>query len=244
MAFDFLKNLRFVEEPRPIPDASEGSTILVKKDGAAIPSFELGEALHLEYLSRDLQSTCFGFDLIDSAEWDITKNLPERTFLFGVTAKSEPKVDLFSFCRFTTDGMPKASVYQQKSPNAKLATLCQSFGFMGPETDSVVLWLHLDIPVVAPIAHLPKNIVKGANKGTPTYVRRENLTMFPASVCPAPGTLEYAALMLKFYELYPRLERENDLTSGTSNPGETNEVEFIANRTEPGTNEALRPVDF
>jgi hypothetical protein len=190
MSFDFLRNLTLVDTKRrrkPVSNNPTGTSIRILKSGAVYPSRELVDALNLEYprkvTTEEQQNAGFGFDVIDSVEWEPTKNLPRMIFLAQVT-KAAPKVDLFGLARYE-NGVPKVSVMEQGSLNPELLQLVRDLGYMSEEQSycDLVLDLTHPIPLQDDLAWLPKTIEKGPRAGERDYERRENIKIYGA-VCP------------------------------------------------------------
>lgn len=130
-----------------------------------------------------------GFDIIDSREWNQYKGEGNLIFL-GVVPKNESKVDMFARTGYDAEGKPLTSVMDQgtktfgtdslismveevygtklddKKEYVDLAIVSETEGVNIPETFS------------KPIMFSPKKTARGKDKGTPTYVRRENMPLF------------------------------------------------------------------
>ena len=199
MDYSFLKNITLVDTGRVKPPKSlipEGLVVRLHSSGAVYPSLELVNLLKLEYLPKTSGEPSFGLDIVDTDLWPIFKNMP-RMLMFGVTAKAEKKVDLFSSCRYNEDGTPKSSVLSQGSISTTLLDLCRSMGWMTEEQRYVDLKVITEHPFKTAdgLAFIPKVIEKGERKGERTYERREGITFYPveptdlASITP-PATDE------------------------------------------------------
>lgn len=180
--YNFFKTLSLVDTGRTKPPKTttpEGMTVRVMANGKIYPSKDLTEKYNLEYQPATVNSGN-GIDIVDTSKWAILAAYP-RAILFGITPKTEAKVDLFASCRHHEDGTPKASVLTQGAVNDTLVDLVKQFGWLTADQTFVDLKVLEECPFKTQdgIAYIPKTIAKGAKAGEDTYSRRENVTFFP-----------------------------------------------------------------
>jgi hypothetical protein len=156
-----------------------GMTVRVYANGEVYPSKELVEKYKLEYVNKESTEKANGIDVVDSTEWTPMATQP-RMILFGITPKTEPKVDLFGSCKFNDDGSPKSSVMTQGAASEELLNLTRSLGFLTPEQKYVDLVLLEQYPINTKdgLAYIPKTVSRGPKKGEKDYERRENVTFY------------------------------------------------------------------
>jgi hypothetical protein len=182
MDYSFLSNLTLVDTGRmrqPKEKNPAGMTVRVYANGEVYPSKELVEKYKLEYVNRESTEKANGIDVVDSTEWTPMATQP-RMILFGITPKTEPKVDLFGSCKFNDDGSPKSSVMTQGAASEELLNLTRSLGFLTPEQKYVDLVLLEQYPINTKdgLAYIPKTVSRGPKKGEKDYERRENVTFY------------------------------------------------------------------
>lgn len=219
MDYSFLKNLTLVDTGRlkqPKTKNPTGLTVRVFADGSIYPSQALTDKFNLEYTHATNPNQGNGLDIVDTAEWNIFAGQP-RIIMFGITDKSNPKVDLFASCRHNDDGTPKSSVMTQGSVNTYLLDLVKECGWLTENQKYVDLKVMEEHPFKTAdgLAFIPKTIVKGAKAGDKTYSRRENATFYPVE----PTDLPVA-----------NTNTSSDVTVLTVNPPMTsNQIELISN---------------
>lgn len=160
----------------------EGLAIRIMSNGAVYPSKDLVDKFNLEYRSAPIDEEeqkdydkGFGFDVVDSLEWEPTKNLP-RVILLGHTSKSNPKVDLFSSTVYN-NGVPRSSVLSQGTVSKELLELVRALGYLNPDQKYVdLVFTNVDNPITTSdgLSWIPKVIERGVNKGERDSQRREN----------------------------------------------------------------------
>lgn len=185
MSYSFLQGLTLVDTGRqraPKQTNPEGLTIRIFANGEVYPSRELVTRFNLEYTKKEEQATRNGFDVFDSNDWTPTTTLP-RMILFGLTPKTEAKVDLFGSCRYNDDGTPKSSVISQGSTSENLLGLVRSMGYLTEDQKYCDLQVVVEHPLTVKdgISHIPKVVERGEKKGEKTYERRENITFYPVN---------------------------------------------------------------
>lgn len=186
MDYSFLSGLTLVDTGRqraPKSKLPEGLALRIFTNGEVYPSEELVQKFNLEYGKKDEQEKTNGIDIIDSVEWIPTAQFP-RMIIFGFVPKTEAKVDLFGTCRYTEDGLPRSSVYNQGSNSPMLLELVRSMGYLTDDQKYCDLQVVIDYPITMKdgIATIPKVVERGASKGEKTYQRRENITFYPVNL--------------------------------------------------------------
>lgn len=212
--YNFLANLTLTDPGRtraPKDKNPTGLAVRIFSNGEVYPSKDLVEKFSLEYPNKDNQIGYFGFDVVDSTEWAPTATLP-RMIMFGLTAKTEAKVDLFASCRWNEDGTPKSSVLTQGAVSETLLTLVRSMGYLNENQKYCDLVLVTDYPVKTEdgLAYIPKMIERGKSKGEQTYERREDITFYPVNT---PENLEAMKT--------DQAEATTTTTAGVGSPAET-----------------------
>lgn len=190
MDLGFLDNLVIIDSKgllEPKSKVPEGLTLRVFRNGAVYPSKQLVEEYDLDYKNKDEEDQGNYLDIVDSSEWEPLKKYP-RIVLIGVVDRKEGKGDLFRKTVFDDDGKPINSVYNQGAVSKRLLELIGGMGlFDNEERKYIDMSVVTDKQVTATdgIYYLPKKVMKGERKGEDTYVRRENIKLFP--LVPAPG---------------------------------------------------------
>lgn len=178
--------------------------IRVWVDGSVYPSEHLVKLLNLEYPTATVDETTAkdgskkksftvvgdqgnGFDVIDTRKWSQMKS-PTPFIAVAVTPKDSPKLDLFGMTRYDENGAPLKSVLEQGTVTfgkETLLPLILELYNIEPNEEGFV-----DCAVLLPgnggvnfhsesgIELLPKVVSRGADKGKPDYVRRENIDIF------------------------------------------------------------------
>jgi len=182
--YDFFKNLTLVDTGRQKPPKQttpEGGKILrIFANGNVYPSKELAEFANLEYRDNSDTEQGNGIDIVDTKKWSILAAYP-RAILFGITPKTESKIDLFASCRYNEDGTPKSSVFTQGTKSEELLNLVKEFGWLTENQTYVDLVIQVEnvFKTTDGISYIPKVISRGENKGEETYIRRENVSYYP-----------------------------------------------------------------
>lgn len=187
--YSFLTSLTIVDTGRqrqPKQRNPEGLAIRVFADGSVYPSRQLVDDFKLEYVTRKAgedEAVSFGFDFFDSSEWPPLAAHP-RMIVFGAVPKSQPKVDLFSACRYDDAGVPRSSVMTQGTVSTALLDLVRSMGYLTTDQKYCDLQILTAFPITVQdgIANVPKVVERGENKGEKTYQRRENATFYPVDL--------------------------------------------------------------
>lgn len=186
MDYSFLNSITLKDTGRlRVPkerNPESGIILRILANGEVYPSRELVNKFDLEY-RRKSQSKGFGIDVIDSKDWPVFKDAP-RMIIFGLTPKTEPKVDLFGTCRYDEEGNPKSSVMDQGSKSETLLNLVKSMGYLTEEQKYVDLEFVMSHPIKMQdgIANIPKVYERESTKnakGSKTSIRRENVVFYP-----------------------------------------------------------------
>lgn len=183
--YNFLNNIRLVDTGRlrkPKQDNPTGLTLRIFANGKVYPSKELVDKFNLEYLHKENENVSNAIDVIDSTEWSPLATAP-RMILFGITPKTNKKVDIFGTSRYNEDGTPKSSVINQGTASESLLNLVRSIGYLTEEQTYCDLEIVLEHPIKTEdgIAYIPKVVERGGRVGEKTYERRENMTMYPVN---------------------------------------------------------------
>lgn len=181
--YSFFKTLVLVDTERikpPKTNNPEGMRLRVMANGKVYPSEQLVKKYNLEFKNEEAKRIGNGIDIVDSKKWAILSEYP-RAILFGMTPKTESKVDLFTNCRHNDDGSPKSSVMTQGAPNEYLLKLVKEFGWLTDEQTFVDLEIleGSGFKTQDGLSYIPKVIAKGVKAGEDTYIRRENVTFYP-----------------------------------------------------------------
>lgn len=175
--------------------------IRIWKDGSVFPSAALVKEFNLEYPKATITAGTtsggkekkvyefpngagFGFDVIDSRDWIQYKG--EQHFVaVAITAKDEPKVDLFASTKYKEDGTPFATVLEQGAATFGKTMLPVLFEVYGVEPNKegfidlqVETSMNLKSLSSNGIFLFPKVTSRGEHKGKADHVRRENCDMF------------------------------------------------------------------
>jgi hypothetical protein len=201
MNFNFLNDIKLSEVvvkktttpvSRKINRTPEGISLRIYKNGTVYPSIALVEQFNLEYNIKNLVDINEGgnaLDIINSNDWSQYPKEAQPVLFIGVTAKSEPKVDLFGTTRYNEDGTPKSSVLTQGTKSMELlgavinlfgdsTTIESAFG----EDDYLDLDVIVDNTLPVEIAYIPKTVARGPEKGQIKTERRDNITLYPVIV--------------------------------------------------------------
>lgn len=194
--FDFLKDMEVKEiEKSPVPASLHGKTpapgahLRLFSDGSIFPSDDLIKLHHLEYQPKGTDQPENGYDVFLSTDW--SQFTGDQVFVcINPISKHEAKVDIFSTTKYKADGTPKASVVDQKTKaGEKVIELLEKClepneSLFGTKT-FVDLKINLETPIkptATGIYNLPKPISRGKDAGKPSYIRRENITIYPLVV--------------------------------------------------------------
>lgn len=159
--------------------------IRIFSNGAAYPSASLVKRFGLEYTSVG-GVVGNGFDVFYSKEFGNTAGDPNKFIMIASVAKDSAKVDLFATTRYDDKQDPISSIMSQGTPNPWLISLLETaYGIQIPKGEYIDLTLVKDEGLSAKlqsatngIYYVPKAIARGAKKGEPSYVRRENLDIY------------------------------------------------------------------
>lgn len=179
-SFDFLKSLKLVEETATKTVSSnapaEDKLVLrVYANGKVKPSTALVEAFKLEY---GVDGDC-GMDFFSSNDWSTYPRNEKPVIFTAFIPRTEKKISLFGSYR-EVGGEKKVSIFSQ---NVKAPELWE----MVKDTYKINEALYVDLVVGTDfgvttengIYNIPKKVSKGEKKGQATYVRRENIVLYP-----------------------------------------------------------------
>ncbi len=191
--FSFLKNLKLRENlsARSIKSSErnpDGLTLRVFRNGRVFPSKDLVAKYNLEFQPNNAGN---GIDYFSSSEWSLYPATESQAILLAFTprtinGKPTKKLDLFNYSkevkREENTTSTSISVVSQGPRHLDLWELAiKTYGMMVPEDRLFIdLEVHIDLPINTEdsIYLLPKRISRGEKKGTLTYIRRENITLF------------------------------------------------------------------
>jgi hypothetical protein len=180
MSFDFFKNLKITEEPKPtrrVTKTPEGLTLRVYPSGKVYPSKQLVELLNLEYGATPEDGN--GLDFFEANAWGAYKKLGgPNTILVAAVSRKNAKIDLFATRR--TD----VSVLEQGPICKELWDLAVKLNPTWKDAEVIDLTVMTSYPITSEdgIYHIPKAITRGERKGEVKVERRENITLYPLSV--------------------------------------------------------------
>lgn len=205
----FLKSATLEEVPANAPSSREGVSTLVKqpttgdlrvfKNGRCYPSDAFAEKNQLAYAEKvetvdpetgEVSTTVLGngLDIFSSTHWGMVKGLPEEViFLCAVPRQGNMKIDLYGSCQYegTT---PKTSILEQGASSFGKSSLVEMLASAYAVNWEVVKFVDIEVntdyPMVSDsgVYHLPKIVSRGENRGKATYIRRENIDIFPIQV--------------------------------------------------------------
>ena len=159
---------------------TEGTVIRVLANGSIFPSPELVAKLDLEYSKANTNN---GLDVFAFSKMPNAPKVDQDCIMVSAVAKSAPKVDLFSSCKYDENGQPKSSVLTQGGGTFGeefIDMIKEVYGIEIPKGTYLDLEVKLDIsPKVSPIVYLPKTVDRGPKKGQLDVARRENITIYP-----------------------------------------------------------------
>lgn len=190
MDLGFLKELKLTDTRgyrQPLSNNPEGGLKLrVFRNGSVYPSKELVDRFNLEYTEKGAADPGNGIDLVYTKEWEPMKTTTPL-ILCAFVCRDESKLDLFRQVRYlpaNTEGkaLPMKSVMNQGLVCDELLAMCDKMGyFTDPKVKYVDLAIAMDYPVTTEdnIYYLPKTVSRGARKDEETYVRRENIILYP-----------------------------------------------------------------
>jgi hypothetical protein len=201
ITFDFLKTME-IKEVEKTPLSSPTSKIpganahlRLFADGSLYPSKELVQLHNLEFQPQESANAENGYDVFTSTEWEQYGNSAANAVPFvclALVSKHEARVSLFSQTKYNADKTPKSSVLTQKTNAGQELIDALSKVYLEKPEDNLFEgkpYLDLVIGLTTPLTksatgvyHIPKVIAKGKDAGKPTYVRRENIQIFPVMI--------------------------------------------------------------
>lgn len=163
----------------------ENADIRIYKDGSVYPSAALVAEFDLAYRRKE-ETGGQAFDVFKSSDFPNTQSWPEENRVLFIAAldRNEAKTDLFSGSKFDEAGIPTADVLTQGSNTfgkGLLEDIKAVYGEEPGEDGYIDLVILREFPFTNPdnIYYVPKLVSRGEDKGKPTIVRRENLTLYP-----------------------------------------------------------------
>ena len=191
---DFLKNASLVVQEETVTKTRlftktasrnpENADLRIYANGSVYPSKELVAEFQLQYQPKNSENPGYAFDVIVSSEYGACKDFKRNILMIAAVEKNQPKVDLFSSTVYDKEGNPIADVMTQGSNTfgkQLLEKLKEVEGITLEEGKFVDLLIIREYPFKTPndIYLLPKTVSRGEHKGELTYIRRENITLYP-----------------------------------------------------------------
>lgn len=177
---EFLKSIKFKEPTKQVLNISSknptGMTLRLFRDGRIYPSKELVDHFNLEYSLEPGETN--GFDIVDSLGWKAYDQSLQRVIFVAPVDKELPKVDIFGTSRSAeTTVMTQGPIIEGLW---EMVMTAYSLNYQGHER-FVDLTVAIDTPITTEdgIYNLPKKVQRGEKKGQTTYIRRENITLYP-----------------------------------------------------------------
>lgn len=175
--FDFLRTIKILEEtpgPKATVKTPDVFGLRIFTNGKVYPSKELVEKFSMAYDAENSN----GMDIFLSTEWS---QYPEGTppvLLVAFVPRTEGKITLFG-------SLPKGSKpvnilsHGPKSP--ELLELIRTTYKLTDEELYIDVVVDATVPLTTSnnIYFIPKVVQRGEKKGEKTYVRRENITIYP-----------------------------------------------------------------
>ncbi len=187
--FKFLDGLLFADDKpnKKCPeDDLKGLTLRVYETGAVIPSLELCNEFNLEY-----GEGTNGVDFFLAHKWGAYPKDQPNFLIFTAVPRTESKISLFN-----KDGESIMTVKHRSSELVDCIKTLVPTAFDGPDSRGhfsrkgayVDITIEKSKPITTSnnIYYIPKLIERGENKGKETYVKRENLTLYPMNM-PRPA---------------------------------------------------------
>lgn len=198
MNLDFLNNVKLEE----VATKTKISTKIIKlpvdadlrvfSNGSIYPSESFAKDFDLEYRNKEVvveggepEIVGNGLDVFSSLKWGMIQGkLPKELLFVSAVAKTAPKADLWANTKYDGD-VPKASVFTQGcatfGKNTLLQMITDVYGIDFSTVDYVDLSVVRDQTVSHPsgIYNIPKTVASGKNKGKDTYIRRNNIDIYP-----------------------------------------------------------------
>lgn len=201
ITFDFLKTMEIKEVEKTALAAptsklpAPGAHLRLFADFSVYPSEELVKLHNLEFQPEGSATPENGYDVFTSVEWEQYGNSSAAAQPFvclALVSKHQSRVSLFSQTKYNADKTPKSSVLTQKTTAGQELITALSAVYLEKPEDNLFQdkpYLDLVIGLNYPLAktatgiyHIPKVFAKGKEAGKPTYVRRENIQIFPLMI--------------------------------------------------------------
>jgi hypothetical protein len=177
--YDFLKSLKLKETTTTDKPKTEKTPeilgLRVFKNGRIYPSKALVERFKLEY---GVRGEC-GIDFFSSGDWTLYPKDQAPVIFVAFVPREESKISLFSSYK-KTETTEKPSVLTQGPKAPELLELVKTT-YKRDDVLFIDLAVDVNIPVTTlnGIYNIPKTIARGPKKGTATYIRRENVVLYP-----------------------------------------------------------------
>lgn len=196
ISFDFLATMPLKEIDKspsnvaggksPIP----GADFRLFADGSIYPSSACVFRDNLEFQNKDSGLPEFGYDVFLSTDWG-QYNSPVKFPCITKVSKHADKVALFARTKYNKDGTPKSSILNLQTSQGEdlIEYLKESYLEPGEALFAhrtfVDLKINFNTPVLETankIYNLPKKVLRGKDAGKASYVRRENIVVYPLEI--------------------------------------------------------------
>lgn len=182
------------------PKLPENADLRLFASGRIYPSKAFAEKYELEFVPKvnrtpeDMNATLEvvgnGMDIFSSNDWGMVQ-LEKEVIFACMVPKAAAKVDMWASTSYDKEsGEPKASVFTQGANTfAKkrlVGMIADAYGIDWTKVEYVDLTFatQAEYQMISPngLYNLPKLVAAGENKGKATYIRRENVNIFPLIV--------------------------------------------------------------
>lgn len=200
--FDFLATMPLKEIDKSPSNVVGGKTPVAGADfrlfadGAIYPSSQCITRDNLEFQNKDSGLPEYGYDVFLSTDWGQFSHSVKFPCIARVS-KHLDKVDLFARTKYNADGTPKSSILNLQTTQGDdlIKYLEESYCEEGESLFGSRAYVDLKINFNSPlqettnkIYNLPKKVKRGKDAGKPSYIRRENIIIYPIEIVEAPVT--------------------------------------------------------
>jgi len=232
--------------PTLVKTPAEGAHLRLFRNGRIYPSEAFAEKYALSFLPLEEFAGADGsvktimrgngLDFFSSDDWTGIETPTTVVFMGVVPRQGNLKIDAFQSTSYNKDdGMPDRTIYDlganTRMKEFLVPTLETVFDINWEENRYVDIVVREDIQIKSPndVYHIPKVVQRGEDKGKPTYVRRENIDVFPIQLAEGYVTNADTALAQEVAEA-------ESTTPTDEVPQETTQVETgTPQATEPTT---------
>jgi len=202
ISFDFLATMPLKEIDKTPANVTGGKTPVAGADfrlfadGSIYPSSQCITRDNLEFQNKDSGLPEYGYDVFMSTDWgQYTGDI--KFPCIARVSKHLDKVDLFARTKYNADGTPKSSILNlQTTQGDELIkyleeAYCEEGESLFGSRTHVDLKINFNAPLQETpnkIYNLPKKLKRGKDAGKPSYIRRENIIIYPLEVVEGPVT--------------------------------------------------------